>query len=128
LGLLKAVIVFTIVAGLALVGGGAFLLVQRATGTKAEATVSQCTTTGGSKDLQTDCTGSWIVGGSLLAGGHVVVGEIDGAGQSDVGKQIAVTVSGNTAYVRSPILAIVLLALGIVMLAGSWPLAKAVRK
>jgi hypothetical protein len=41
------------------------------------------------------CTGSWIVGGSLISGnGRVGIGSIDGAGSGDVGKEIDVRIHG----------------------------------
>jgi hypothetical protein len=41
------------------------------------------------------CTGSWIVGGSLITGnGRVGVGRIEGASSRDVGKEIDVRIHG----------------------------------
>ena len=50
----------------------------------------------------------WVLGGSLLEGGHVVVGRIEGAETDDVGKAIDVTLSpdGETAYTRDIRLAV----------------------
>lgn len=100
-----------ILIGLGMTGGGIFLLVQRETGTRVQATVTSCTPFdrygGGS------CTGTWVVGGSLADGGHVVTGSIDGASRDDVGKELTVTVSGDHAYTRSLTTPIVLLVLGL---------------
>ena len=99
-------------------GGGIFLLVQRETGTRAQAHVTSCRSSGPAKVRKTHCEGSWTVGGSLLEGGRVVVGTIDGASQGDVGKTIDVTVRGDTAYSRSIVLPIVLVVLGVLPAAG----------
>lgn len=96
---------------------GIFFLVQRQTGTRALATVSECETTGAGKYESTHCTGSWIVGGSLLDGGHVVVGSINGAGQSDVGKTIDVTLRGDEAYTRGLALPLLLIGLSLIPVA-----------
>src|ERR1700685_4612911 len=71
---------------------GIFFLVQYQTGTRATATIDECKTFGAGRYARTHCTGSWVVGGSLLDGGQIVVGSISGADQSDVGKTIDVTV------------------------------------
>lgn len=105
-----AAIVF-LMAGL--LGPGIFLLVQRQTGPRASATVGDCVTTGAGRYRRTHCTGTWIVGGSLLDGGHVVYGTIDGADTSDVGKTIDVTLRGDTAYSRSLTLPLLLIGLGL---------------
>jgi hypothetical protein len=92
---------------------GIFLLVQRQTGPRATATVGDCVTTGAGRYASTHCTGTWIVGGSLLEGGHVVYGTIDGADTSDVGKTIDVTLRGDTAYSRALALPLLLIGLGL---------------
>jgi hypothetical protein len=108
----NALLAVVLVAALAFVGGGVFLIVERETGTRARATVSDCVERGRS----TVCTGTWVVGGSLVGGnGHVVVGAIDGAVSSDVGKTIDVTLSGGRAYVRSLVLPILLIGLGVLL-------------
>jgi hypothetical protein len=98
----------------ATIGSGIFLLVQRATGTRAVATVTDCVTTGSARSRRTDCTGTWIAGGPLTQGGHVVVGTVQGAEQSDVGKKVDVTLRGDTAYVRDLTLPLILIGLGLV--------------
>jgi hypothetical protein len=59
------------------------------------------------------CTGTWVVGGSLLDGGHVVIGPIEGATSDDIGHTLKVRVHGGTAYVRSLRLPIILFVLGV---------------
>lgn len=97
-----------------LIGPGAFLLVQRETGTRASATVSDCQASGSGRYRSVHCTGSWTVGGSLLDNGHIVVGTIDGVDEGDIGKTIDVTISGDTAYSRGLALPLLLLGLGLV--------------
>ena len=114
--------VFVLVVMLALtagvLGGGIFLLVQREVGTRTQAHVTSCDVSGSSKYRKVHCVGSWTVGGSLLDGGHVVVGTVDGVDTGDIGKTVDVTVRGDTAYSRSLILPIVLTVLGLLPLAG----------
>lgn len=100
-----------ILIGLGMAAAGVFLLVQRETGTRAEATVINCTPTGyhGGED----CIGTWVTGGSLTDGGRVVTGSIDGATSSDLGKTITVTVDGDHAYTRSLTTPVVLLSIGL---------------
>ena len=106
-----------LVAGAAVVatlGGGIFLLVLRETGPRAVATVSECTVTGSGRFRRVDCQGSWTIGGSLLEGGHIMVGTIQGAETTDVGKKLDVTVRGDTAYSRDLKLPLLLIAFGLV--------------
>jgi hypothetical protein len=108
----KALVVVALLAALACLGGGVFLIVQRETGTRAQALVTDCAVSG----RATHCTGTWIVGGDLLGGnGQVQVGSVEGATSSDVGNTIDVTVSGDTAYSRSLVLPIMLLVLGLLL-------------
>jgi hypothetical protein len=93
---------------------GIFFLVQRETGTRATATIDSCETTGAGRYADTECSGSWIVGGSLLEGGSVVVGTIQGAGDGDVGKTMDVTVAGDQAYSRDLKLPALLIGFGLV--------------
>ncbi|GEM_PF-5112902 len=102
------------IAAVAMIWAGVFLLVQRQTGPRAMATVDDCVTTGSGKYQSTHCTGSWIVGGSLLEGGHVIVGTINDADQSQVGKTIEVTLRGDEAYTRDLLLPLMLLGFGLV--------------
>src|SRR5665213_316305 len=112
-----ALIVAAVVA-VVMIWAGVFLLVQRQTGPRAMATVDDCVTTGSGKYQSTHCTGTWIIGGSLLEGGHVVVGTINDADQSQVGKTIEVTLRGDEAYTRDLILPLMLLGFGLVPAAG----------
>jgi hypothetical protein len=102
-----------------LLAPGIFFLVQRETGTRASATVAECKTTGAGKYADTHCTGSWTVGGSLIDGGHVVVGTISGVDQRDVGKVVDVTLRGDTAYSRSLTGPLLLIGLGLIPTAGA---------
>ena len=98
---LRSIFLVFVLTAVAVLGGGIFLIVQRQTGTRAQATVAEChVVTGGSTHATEECSGSWVVGGSLLAGGHVVVGDIQGAESRDIGKTLDVTVRGGTAYTR----------------------------
>ncbi len=106
--------IVAVIMAAALLWPGIFFLVQRQTGPRASATVGDCVTTGAGRYASTHCTGSWIVGGSLLDGGHVVVGSINGADQSDVGKTIDVTLRGDEAYTRGLALPLLLIGLGLV--------------
>jgi hypothetical protein len=106
--------------GLGLLGGGIFLIVQRETGTRAKATVTECEPTSASRYGGYECTGTWISGGDLVGGnGQVVIGTVEGAEPNNVGKTMEVTVSGDRAYSTSLRLPIVLLAIGLLMAAGS---------
>jgi hypothetical protein len=116
----KALVAVVLVVGLACIGGGVFLIVERETGTRAKATVTHCVESGGGRLHRTDCTGTWVVGGSLVGGGgHLELGTIEGAVSSDVDKTIDVTVSGDHAYTRSLVLTIILIGLGLLLAALS---------
>ena len=58
-----------------------------------------------------------VATGSLLDKGSIVVGTIQGAEDSDVGKTIDVTLSGDQAYSRDPKLPLLLIGFGLVALA-----------
>jgi hypothetical protein len=103
---------------LGLAAGGGFLVWQHETGTRAVATVTECHPVFDGRHTTTECSGSWVVGGSLLAGGHVVIGTIDGSGRMDVGDRIPVTVRGDRAYTLGWGLPIGLLAGGLLMAGG----------
>jgi hypothetical protein len=97
---LRGALIFFVLTALGLAAGGVFLIVQRQTGTRAEATVTECHVVSHGTHASDECSGTWIVGGSLLAGGHVVIGDVQGAESRDVGKTLDVTVRGDTAYTR----------------------------
>jgi hypothetical protein len=96
----------------ALVGGGGWLLNQRAFGTRVEATVLECDSSGsivgGGSTFRTDCIAEWTIDGRLVVGGFD-----GGNGTSDVGKTVDATVRDDVAYSRSLALPIALLALGL---------------
>jgi hypothetical protein len=57
-------------------------------------------------------------GGSLVGGhGHVMIGDVEGAESSDIGKTIDVVASGNRAYTTSLRIPIILLMIGLFMAA-----------
>jgi len=71
------------------------------------------------------CSGSWVVGGSLIGNGHVVIGDVQGAERRDIGKTLDVTVRGGTAYTRGLGLPIGLTAGGFIGAVGlGWLTAK----
>ena len=110
------VIAFVLIVA-TMIGSGAFLLVQRQTGTRAVATVGDCVTSGAGRYRSVHCTGTWVVGGALIEGGHVVFGTIDGVDTDAVGKTVEVTLRGDTAYSRGLALPLLLIGLGL-MAAG----------
>lgn len=93
---------------------GVYLLMLQSTGVRTQATVSDCETTGSGRYQTTNCTGSWVLGGELLEGGHLVLGTIQGADESNVGKKVDVTIHGDEAYLRDLRLPLLLVGLGIV--------------
>jgi hypothetical protein len=109
-------ILLTLILAGAVIGPGIFLIVQRETGTRTIATVGDCQTLGTGKYDRTHCNGTWIVGGSLLAGGHVAYGTINGARKEDVGKKLDVTLRGDSAYTRDLGLPAVLIGLGLLLI------------
>jgi hypothetical protein len=111
----KALFAFVLVVGLVCIGGGVSLIVERETGTRAEATVGECVGRN-SRFKGTHCTGTWVVGGSFVGGGgRLQVGTIEGAESSDVGKTIDVTVWGDRACVRSLARPIIFVGLGLLL-------------
>jgi hypothetical protein len=112
MGVLRGFLVCLILAGLGFGAGGEWRLQQGENGTKVVATVSECHHVTGTHGGSTVCTGSWVSGGSLLNGGHVVLGTIDGAGSGDVGKDINVRLHGGTAYTRELRVPIILFCIG----------------
>jgi hypothetical protein len=98
--ILKIMIAGLVLVGLGLIAGGVWRLHQIDTGTKVSATVSECHHISGLHGGSTVCTGSWVTG-NLLAGGHVVLGSINGVGPGDVNKKVTVRVHGGSAYVHS---------------------------
>jgi hypothetical protein len=121
---MKVLVIVTAIAalfGLGMIGGGVHLWVAADTGTKVVATVSECHTDQSGLHATTVCTGTWVIGGSLLNHGHVVLGTINGVGRSDIGKNIPVRVHGGTAYSKSRRLPIVLFVIGgLALLTAVW--------
>ena len=112
-------VVATLLIAAALIGAGVFLLVQRQTGTRAIATVGECETTGAGKYQTVHCTGTWVVGGPLMDGGHVIFGTINGVDTDSVGKDIDVTLRGDEAYSRGLALPLLLIGFGLLPAAGA---------
>ncbi|HEX3466718.1 MAG TPA: hypothetical protein VHT05_01305 [Candidatus Elarobacter sp.] len=107
-------LVGALVAGAVMLWGGIFFAIEQHTGLQTTATVGDCEVTGAGRNQSTHCTGTWIVGGSLLDGGHVIYGDIEDADPSQVGKDIPVSVHGDTAYTHEPILPAMLIGFGLV--------------
>jgi hypothetical protein len=97
--------------GLGMLFGGTFLIAVQETGTPATARIVECHRSGG-RYRSDACTGMWVAGGSLLAGGRMVTGTVEGADSDDLGKTLDVRLSGDRAYTRSWRVAIILLVLG----------------
>jgi hypothetical protein len=113
-GLMMGLVVWAVLVAIpaGLVGGGAFLLYQRYAGTSVQATVLACETSGNwsrfHSTVREDCAAEWTIDGQTVTGGFVA-----GNGASDVGKTVGATVRNGTAYSRSLVLPLILLALGI---------------
>lgn len=102
--------------GLGMLGGGVFLVVVQVTGEPAQARITDCHKSGG-RYRSDVCDGTWVAGGSLLAGGRVVLGTVDGADPGDIGRTIDVRLSGDRAYTTSLRVPIVLIVLGLAVTA-----------
>jgi hypothetical protein len=104
---------------IALVGGGGWLLYQRAVGTPVEATVLECDASGsivrGASTYSEDCIAEWTIDDRTVVGGFN-----GGNGASDVGKTVDATVRDDIAYSRSLGLPIVLIVLGAPFLVLPW--------
>jgi hypothetical protein len=93
----------TLIAGAVITALGALLMyggfskyADAHSGDPGKAKVTSCTRAVNSKYYKkaSTCTGSWTFGGSLLDGGHIAVGRIEGADQGDVGRTIDVRLHG----------------------------------
>ena len=85
--------------GVGFLAGAYFSYVDQNTGPEVTATVSDCSGSYGRYSSGVVCQGTWIVGGALVGGnGHVVVGEVLDANDSDAGHRISVHLHGDTAY------------------------------
>ena len=79
--------------GLLLIYGGFSTLGDQRSGTPGQAKVTGCE--GGSRyEPGIHCRGTWTTGGSILEGGHVAAGRVEGAGYGDIGKTIDVRIHG----------------------------------
>lgn len=96
--------------GVGMMAGGAFVFHRSTTGPVSEVKVDDCHFTGTGRGRV--CTGAFVVGGSLLGSGHVIIGQIEGASDADIGHTLKVRVHGGTAYVPSLRLPIILFVLG----------------
>jgi hypothetical protein len=101
-----------LLGGLGMVAGGVYQVIVRETGERATARVTECHKSGG-RYRSDVCSGTWVAGGSLLAGGHVVLGTIDGADSGDLGRTIEVRLSGERAYTTSLRVPIILIVIGL---------------
>lgn len=110
----------------ALIVGGAQLLVELERGAPARATVRDCDR--GMRRGTVHCTGTWIVGGDLLAGGRVARGTIDGADVDDVGREVAVRLVGDRAIIDARGRPTAFIAAGATLLAGFALLLRARRR
>jgi hypothetical protein len=83
--------------GALLIFGGFSKYADAHSGTAGKAKVTSCTRAINTKYYKrpSTCTGSWTVGGSLLDGGRIAVGRIEGASTGDVGKTIDVRIHGS---------------------------------
>jgi hypothetical protein len=114
--LLKVVVAIYVLTALAVVTAGGVYVHKVDSGIRAVATVDDCITVPAVHSVTYDCSGSWVIGGPLLAGGRVVVGSVVGASPRDLHRAIPVRVSGGTAYVRSLKTGVVLIATGVAAL------------
>jgi hypothetical protein len=103
-----------LLVGLGMLAGGIHQVVVKQTGPRATARITDCHRSGG-RYRSDVCTGIWIAGGSLLAGGRVVTGTVDGADSGDLGHTIDVRLSGGTAYTTSLRVPIILIAIGLAL-------------
>jgi hypothetical protein len=110
-------LVLVLGGGLAMVGGGVYLVVVQETGTPATARITDCHKSGG-RYRSDVCAGTWTAGGSLLDGGRVVIGTVEGADRGDVGRTLEVRLSGDRAYTRSLRVAIILGVIGLALTAA----------
>jgi hypothetical protein len=112
LGILLVFLIF--LGGLGMLAGGIYQVVVKETGPRARARITECHRSGG-RYRSDVCTGMWIAGGSLLAGGRVVTGTVDGADSGDLGHTIDVRLSGGTAYTTSLRVPIILIVIGLAL-------------
>ena len=107
-------VVLLLLGGLGMLAGGVHQIVVKQTGPRAQARITECHRSGG-RYRSDVCTGMWVAGGSLLAGGRVVTGTVDGADSGDLGRTIDVRLSGGTAYTTSLRVPIILIVIGLAL-------------
>jgi hypothetical protein len=115
-GKLPAIVLVVLVflGGLGMLGGGTYLVVVQLTGEEAQARITDCHRSGG-RYRSDVCNGTWVAGGSLLEGGRVVLGTVEGADSDDIGKTLDVRLSGDRAYTRSWRVAVILIGFGLAL-------------
>jgi hypothetical protein len=85
--------------GLGFLAGAYFSYVDQNTGPETTAQISTCSGSNGRFSSGIVCQGTWVVGGALVGGnGHVIVGDVVDADDSDAGHTISVHLHGHTAY------------------------------
>ena len=115
-------IIFSVFAlmGAGLIVAGVVIISHRYSGTKVIATVTGCQVSSAGKTSDEECSGSWVIGGALVGGnGHVVIGHIDGADSSEIGKNITVYATGDHAHTTSIRVPIILIVIGVLVLGYS---------
>ena len=109
--LIVALVIF--LGGVGLSAGAILTYSDQHSGTPGKATVGDCYGHNGRYASGVHCTGTWLVGGSLGAGGKVAFGPITGADRGDSGKTLDVRIHGSDhATVPSTRTTVVLAALG----------------
>ena len=110
-------LIFYLLVSVAVTAIGAIQLYHVETGTATTATITSCEDSGNGSTGDGDiCTGTWVAGGPLGAGGNFVSGTVEGASDRDLGKTVSVRVSGGTAYLRSLSMPVFALAFGVGLL------------
>ncbi len=100
--------------GLGFLAAAYFSYVDQNTGPEVMANVSSCSGSNGRFSSGVVCQATWVAGGALVGGnGHVVLGDLEDADDSDAGHTISVHLHGDTAYptknsLRVPIIFVVL--------------------
>ena len=98
--------------GVAMVVAGIVMAHRATSGPIDHVRVAECHYTGTGRSSV--CTGAFVVGGALVGGaGHVVIGTIENANFGDVGHVVEVRVHGDTAYMESLRVPIILIVMGL---------------
>jgi hypothetical protein len=116
----RALLVIALVillGGAGLATGAALTYSDQHSGTPGQAKIGDCSGHYGRYDTGVRCTGTWVTGGSLTAGGKVVIGSVTGADRDDTGKTLDVRIHGSDhATVPDTRTTIILAALGVPMI------------